>query len=1374
MAVIVSPSTLLISSQTNTGTNLVERFLEFDFDVSAGTSSGTGSEVGANRLTTLSFSFNVKGLPTATRDLLVADNLVTTAVDEALDAFRGWVTNLSSQPGGIAPNASVDENVNIEKSGSDVRITFSWQSSSTSASANSQHGTLGSAPSSLVHVKIPLGSASLDSSTFSVQATSYGDANFTDPPFTSGIQGSSSPNLVYADQYVAPQLTSMTAKVDGVAASDGPDTGNAFDVRAGQTIEVTFTFSKSIDPTTFNFSNLADLSSVGWLASLGPVSNSNNTSFKAILYPNSYDSWSGDVTLQNLSTIRGTNGLELDTSNPSSPTTLSFAGDTLAPDAPALISGDYAAPGVRLEDAGSRNYSFTDNIVGKAEFQANLWNTDTAQIDFFVDGASTPRSFVHNASTHRFEISGLSDGAHTVQVRAVDSSGNQSSLSNSISFTLDTTAPTVSLVEAVSSPPSSVFSTPVSGEKYFRVKFSEAVHSLDMGDFIVTNADGTAANGTVTIADIRPASWTQNNTLTPSDEYYIKVTGESISTLTLALKPVVAIDSVSPGVPPADLLSSLTSAEVTELTNGVWVRIELENPLPFISQGGSQFMFTSSQSGVTTAYAEKVVAEGSSATGYQTVYAYVKSSSTTQALEVNQLSVSLSDTATETGASVFDIAGNRLFTDPGLDDVSVVNSSTTSQAADPNFLIKPETGPNGFDTLDLLAFGSQPLSIVTDYRQVIVYGATSTENKVYRFENFDRFLVSGSKVEFRGSDVSSEVVRVGNNTSGHDIRMSNLALDETAPETDVVDYSQSSASITLNLSSVTPGGGGWFYSNANKGTLSDTAWSGGVDKVAGVEGVYGSQVADQITGNSAANLLWGAGGNDTLTGGAGNDVLIGGSGAGDSLIGGMGSDVLMDLDGGTLRGSDNKKGASAASERDVFVVRNGASIENYQVARDNAGLAGRAATSANDVILFNLSLGALTSEGKLSAELGNKSGTELQTALSGIQAALDIRVERVQANDDDWQVIATYNGAWSGNSTVELARVVVKDMDATTMPASSVLQKVLLKDYELKLDSKIDGQVFLNTPDVDITALKNDTAIDVAFVLEAVRAGTVREVRNGLMFGDNGLSERIFNPGAGSERIYGSNKRDVYEFLVQDFGKTNGVQNTNAGTDRILDTGGVDEVVFSNITLETISALDFSAARIGRESGNYSLTTNYSQSNGEISNQGSFTWLGHFREGFDMELERIVLSAGGASTVSLDIADVRYLYNSEGLLLSRTPQQVAQAGMDTIMVGGVGVTDAASTFVVEGNLSTDFGTDGQHLYLWDVDGTKDVLNLDAFFISEADAENSVLGGAGTPSSNWILDLDPGAGTKFLELHFMGGDSFSKETLQEMITRANYS
>jgi hypothetical protein len=326
----------------------------------------------------------------------------------------------------------------------------------------------------------------------------------------------------------------------------------------------------------------------------------------------------------------------------------------------------------------------------------------------------------------------------------------------------------------------------------------------------------------------------------------------------------------------------------------------------------------------------------------------------------------------------------------------------------------------------------------------------------------------------------------------------------------------------------------------------------------------------------------------------------------------------------------------------------------------------------------------------------------------------------------------------------------------------------------MSLDPKIDEQVFFNTPDVDIAAIKNDTVIEVGFILEAVRAGTVREVRNGLMFGDNSLDERIFNPGMASERLYGSKGRDVYEFLVQDFGQTNGVQIENAGIDRILDIGGDDEVVFSNITLETIDDLDFTARLIGRESGNFSLESNYSQSNGTISNNGSFTWLGHFREGFDMGLERIVLSAGPSTTVSLDMADVRYSYNQEGLLLSRTPEQVALAGKDTIMVGGVGLPGAASSFVVEGTLTTNFGADGkQHLYLWDVVDSRDIIDLDAFFNTKETAKSSVKEHAEPTSSEWNIDLDPGQAEKLLVLHFMDVE-LSKQTLEEMIARATYS
>jgi Ca2+-binding RTX toxin-like protein len=72
-------------------------------------------------------------------------------------------------------------------------------------------------------------------------------------------------------------------------------------------------------------------------------------------------------------------------------------------------------------------------------------------------------------------------------------------------------------------------------------------------------------------------------------------------------------------------------------------------------------------------------------------------------------------------------------------------------------------------------------------------------------------------------------------------------------------------------------------------TAQDTG-AGGVDTLATVENLVGTNFADTLTGNSAANTLNGAGGVDTLVGGNGNDTLDGGTGA-DSLTGGAGNDA---------------------------------------------------------------------------------------------------------------------------------------------------------------------------------------------------------------------------------------------------------------------------------------------------------------------------------------------------------------------------------------------------------------------------------------------------------------------------------------------------
>ena len=100
---------------------------------------------------------------------------------------------------------------------------------------------------------------------------------------------------------------------------------------------------------------------------------------------------------------------------------------------------------------------------------------------------------------------------------------------------------------------------------------------------------------------------------------------------------------------------------------------------------------------------------------------------------------------------------------------------------------------------------------------------------------------------------------------------------------DYVYYNSAASAVTVNLNAGTSSGG--------DGSDVITATT--------VEGVVGSNFADQIVGNQNANALYGGSGNDTISGASGDDALFGEDGN-DSLTGGPGNDTL---DGGP--GSDS-------------------------------------------------------------------------------------------------------------------------------------------------------------------------------------------------------------------------------------------------------------------------------------------------------------------------------------------------------------------------------------------------------------------------------------------------------------------------------------
>lgn len=78
-------------------------------------------------------------------------------------------------------------------------------------------------------------------------------------------------------------------------------------------------------------------------------------------------------------------------------------------------------------------------------------------------------------------------------------------------------------------------------------------------------------------------------------------------------------------------------------------------------------------------------------------------------------------------------------------------------------------------------------------------------------------------------------------------------------------------------------------------TTAQNTVNAGSDRLAGIEGLLGSDFADRLTGDGLGNVIKGAAGADTIGGLAGNDALYGEAGN-DVLTGGAGTDVLY---GGT-------------------------------------------------------------------------------------------------------------------------------------------------------------------------------------------------------------------------------------------------------------------------------------------------------------------------------------------------------------------------------------------------------------------------------------------------------------------------------------------
>jgi Ca2+-binding RTX toxin-like protein len=993
----------------------------------------------------------------------------------------------------------------------------------------------------------------------------------------------------------------------------------------------------------------------------------------------------------------------------------------------------------------------------------------------FEDAYEDPESGISYASFAFDELSNNWEGTLGFEANLDFLSGGASNY-QTIYLKADTDHPELVSIERLDfdSIPDEYTVTDSYGSYYFLVSFSEMVQgAIASNNYFVSEGYSINYVARPTSTDIYSYS---------SDEVLVKVSnvgvpgsGSSVPTLGLN-KKLEAMDIVEitsrPNAADVDIYTNTSyyppspPPAVTPAPAENWYRMDLSHDVSkyaLLMQSGSNYQFSSGAFSISDPnnYMYPQVQEIAFQKNANQVDEFFFRTST----PINTDTVTVYFSAAT--SYITDRAGNYLSEPESTldtnDVVTIDDETTPSDGTAATRITPPASG--GFDTLEITLAGDVTVDASSEYADHLytnVDGSEGWDSYEFNGSNFSRYEIDANTVTFYGIDGVSDVVALYQ-IGGNEIRLGGSGLGEIV--TDVIDYSALSDDISVDLSDATLVNNWIVEVSVIGGTFDE------VDTLRGAEGVVGGSGDDEITGNHRDNILVGGLGDDTLSGGSGRDILEGGGGL-DTLDGGLGQDILIDLAGGALMtGGEDDRAPGSPAPKDIFVVRSGSTIQDYETTKSGAGLAGRAVGNINDIIVFNVSLSELAFQLNLDPTI------ELPSAvLNEITRNIQVNVANID-NDDYWEITATsYIGSGSDRIDFELGDVSVK---AQVGPGQGL--SVVPLDDDNYFDQPSVGDVFSEEMDYFVldnlipeisSSLNGEGSINLSFALEATRDGTVRADGGNLMVGDFAKNLRIFNPGEASEMIYGSRGEDVYEFLVQDFRTTSSSSTTpqDVGDDIIRDTGGFDNVLFSGLDLDSIGKLTFEAVKVGREKGNYSLKTNYSQTEFGIVNEGSFTWTGHFREGFDMQLETITL---GEDVLSL--AQNVFKYNTRGDLLSATPIQQALEGEDTIMVGKSGRAGDDNIFKLEKNGSAS-SIEETNLFIWGIDTANDVIDLSDFISGDDPIHVRNLYDPANPNpmamNKFEVDLDNDVAAYELTIHFMGAFTGNSATLEDMIARAN--
>jgi CSLREA domain-containing protein len=483
------------------------------------------------------------------------------------------------------------------------------------------------------------------------------------------------------------------------------------------------------------------------------------------------------------------------------PASFTWIVDTTAPD----TTIDSTPSNPSNSSNASFSFSGTDSGTGVASFQCAIDGGG-------FSGCTSPKTYT-----------GLSDGSHTFQVRAIDGIGNQDPTPASFTWTIDTTAPGVAINQA------SAQADPTTGSPiHFTVIFNEAVTGFTGSDVTLS---GTAGATTSLVTQLAPNNGTA---------YDVAVSGMTTDGTVIATIPAnAASDAAANG----NTASTSTDNSVTFIAN--------------TAPTANNDSYSTNEDTALLVPAPGVLSNDTDPDSGDTLTAVLVSGPSHGTLTLNANgSFSYTPAANYNGPDSFTYKARDSHT--AESNVATV-SLTVNPVNDPPTVAVAAGGMCSASS----AGGTMNLTLadVDNVAGSLALTGSSSDTKV----------VVNANIVFGGSGASRTVT----------ITAVPQKSSKTATVTIQVSDGQNNTTVAIKV----------MVGTDNNETLNG---SGGADLILGLNGkntVNGNAGNDLICGGNGVDTLSGGDGDDTLDGVNGNDVLNGGNGN-DILRGNLGDDRL--------------------------------------------------------------------------------------------------------------------------------------------------------------------------------------------------------------------------------------------------------------------------------------------------------------------------------------------------------------------------------------------------------------------------------------------------------------------------------------------------